>query len=432
MPHILQRISQSLRDGAPTGLYSVCSTHPLVLKAAVLQALTDHTPLLVEATCNQVNQVGGYSGMRPADFRDFVFDLAAEHGFPLENVILGGDHLGPNPWSHLAAEEAMLYAEEMVAEYVRAGFEKIHLDASMACRDEQLPLPDSVVAERAARLCKAAEAASSGKPCFYVIGTEVPVPGGATESLAELEVTPYARAASTLETHRRIFAEAGLAAAWPRVMALVVQPGVEFNHDSVVDYVSGKTRELRKLLQNANGLVFEAHSTDYQRPAAFRELVRDGFAILKVGPALTFALREALFALERIEQELVPASACSNLRDVVEREMLERPQNWAKHYHGTPSEQQILRRYSYSDRIRYYWGVPPVEAAVATLFKNLEQVVIPETLISAMLPEQYHAARQTGVRFTPEALVIAKIQQALKPYAEAGICRLPTDVLQAV
>jgi len=326
----------------------------------------------------------------------------------------------------------MQHAEEMVAEYSRAGFAKIHLDASMACLGEQNPLPDSVVAGRAARLCRAAEAASGGQPRFYVIGTEVPVPGGATESLAELEVTPYARAAQTLETHREIFFQSGLEAVWPRVIALVVQPGVEFNHDSVVDYVSAKTAELQKLLQDAGGLVFEAHSTDYQKPAAFRELVRDGFAILKVGPGLTFALREALFALEVIEQELLPPAAWSQLAEVVEREMLEHPQNWVKHYHGTPEQQRILRRYSYSDRIRYYWGVPAVQEAVEILMKNLNSVAIPETLVSAMLPEQYQAARKDDLRVTPEDMVILRVQQALQPYAAAGICKLTGHALKSV
>jgi len=432
MPHILQRMSIALRDGAPFGLYSVCSAHPLVLRAAVLQALQDDTPLLVEATSNQVNQFGGYSGMRPADFRDLVFSVARSQGYSTANIILGGDHLGPNPWSHLPADEAMQHAEEMVAEYSRAGFAKIHLDASMACCGEHAPLPDAVVAERAARLCRAAEAASEGAPRFYVIGTEVPVPGGATECLAELEVTTYERASQTMAVHREIFASAGLTAAWSRVIALVVQPGVEFNHDSVADYVSAKTIALRELLSDAENIVFEAHSTDYQRPAAFAELVHDGFGILKVGPALTFALREALFALERIEQELVPPGQSSDLSNVLEREMLAHPEHWVKHYHGTPQQQKILRRYSYSDRIRYYWGTAAALSAVDKLLQNLNSIAIPETLLSAVLSAQYQSVRRGGLRITPEALIVAKIQQAIQPYAAAGICRLTDQFSQLV
>ncbi len=416
---ILQRLGSSFRSGTPEGIYSVCSAHPLVLEAAARQAVADKTSLLVEATSNQVNQLGGYTGMRPEDFRDFALCIATRHGLPEENLILGGDHLGPNPWQHLPAEEAMQLAETMVAQYSAAGFAKIHLDASMACLGEKAPLPDCIVAQRAVQLCRAAEQASGGRPRYYVIGTEVPVPGGATESLAELQVTTRDHALRTLQIHRETFACAGLKDVWPRVIALVVQPGVEFNHDSVVDYVSGKTAALQQLLSDEGSIVFEAHSTDYQRPAAYKQLVRDGFAILKVGPALTFALREALFALELIEKELIPHERCSHLADVVERQMLLHPQHWSKHYHGTAEEQRLLRRYSYSDRIRYYWTEPEIKAAVDLLMQNLESVAMPEALLSAALPQQYLAVRAGSLRPTPHELVIHKILQAIEPYATA-------------
>lgn len=418
---ILKQLHSSYRNDSPVGIYSVCSAHPLVLEAAVRQAAANGSDLLVEATSNQVNQLGGYTGMRPEGFRSFTLGIAAAHGLTPERLILGGDHLGPNPWQHLPAEEAMLLAEAMVREYSRAGFTKIHLDASMSCKGDPTPLPDSIVAERAARLCRAAEEASEGAPRYYIIGTEVPIPGGATESLTELQVTSYAQAKNTLDIHREIFFAAGLGEVWPRVIALVVQPGVEFNHTSVVDYDANKTVSLRKLLNDQDGIVFEAHSTDYQKPHAYKDLVRDGFAILKVGPALTFALREALFALERIERELVPDSRCSHLVETVECEMVQHPEHWRKHYHGSAEDLRLLRRYSYSDRIRYYWPEPEVKATVDLLISNLESVSIPETLLSAVMPDQYRAVRAGDLRATPHELVIHAIQQALQPYASACV-----------
>ena len=119
---------------------------------------------------------------------------------------------------------------------------------------------------------------------------------------------------------------------WPRVVALVVQPGVEFDHLNVIDYERSATTELRHVLDTEEQLVFEAHSTDYQRPAQLRELVEDHWAILKVGPALTFAMREALFALALIENELVSRPSRSNLVEVVERRMLSAPEYWQAYY----------------------------------------------------------------------------------------------------
>ena len=58
------------RAGSAVGSPSVCSVHPLVIKAAVLRALDDDAPLPAEATSNQIDRFGGYTGMQPSDFRD--------------------------------------------------------------------------------------------------------------------------------------------------------------------------------------------------------------------------------------------------------------------------------------------------------------------------------------------------------------------------
>src|SRR5580704_2084237 len=170
------------RDRA-IGIASVCSAHPLVIEAALTS--THNEAVLIEATCNQVNQEGGYTGMTPAEFVRFVKSIARNVGFDLGRLILGGDHLGPNPWKHLPAPEALRRAEAMVRDYVAAGFTKIHLDCSMACSDDPTTLDEAVVAERAARLAAAAEAVverPGREPPVYVIGTEVPVPGGSAHA----------------------------------------------------------------------------------------------------------------------------------------------------------------------------------------------------------------------------------------------------------
>ena len=334
------------------GIYSVCSASPWVIRAAMQQAMDGDDLLLIEATSNQVNQQGGYTGMQPADFVRFIESIAEETGFPVRRLVLGGDHLGPNAWQHLPAAEAMSLAETMMAAYAAAGFRKIHLDASMRCADDPPQLADEVMAERAARLCAAAEAVAPDGDISYVVGTEVPTPGGADHSLSVLEVTRTPAVEHTLAIHQASFERAGLRTAWERVIAIVVQPGVEFDHDSVIDYLPEKAAHLQSFLQAHPQLVMEAHSTDYQRPQAFQELVRDGFAILKVGPALTFAQREALFALEAMEPWLVPAEKRSRLRATVERVMIGKPKQWQKYYQGSPAQQARLRVYSYSDRVR--------------------------------------------------------------------------------
>lgn len=72
----------------------------------------------------------------------------------------------------------------------------------------------------------------------------------------------------------------------------------------VHEYHREEAQTLSRFIEAQPGLVYEAHSTDYQSREALRALVEDHFAILKVGPALTFAFREAVFALAAIEEVL--------------------------------------------------------------------------------------------------------------------------------
>jgi D-tagatose-1,6-bisphosphate aldolase subunit GatZ/KbaZ len=168
-------------------------------------------------------------------------------------------------------------------------------------------------------------------------------------------------------------------------------------------------------------LVFEAHSTDYQTPENLRALVEDHWAILKVGPGLTFALREALFALARIEDELVEESRCSRLTHVIDERMTANPGWWQAYYEGDPRQVRLARRYSYSDRMRYYWPDPVIAAAVAQLVANLDAAGIPLPLLSQHLPDQYHRARRGELPIDARSIVVDRIRDALRPYSQA--CR---------
>ncbi|MDU7619664.1 MAG: class II D-tagatose-bisphosphate aldolase, non-catalytic subunit [Escherichia coli] len=378
MKHLTEMVRQH-KAGKTNGIYAVCSAHPLVLEAAIRYASANQTPLLIEATSNQVDQFGGYTGMTPADFRGFVCQLADSLNFPQDALILGGDHLGPNRWQNLPAAQAMANADDLIKSYVAAGFKKIHLDCSMSCQDDPIPLTDDIVAERAARLAKVAEETCrehfGEADLEYVIGTEVPVPGGAHETLSELAVTTPDAARATLEAHRHAFEKQGLNAIWPRIIALVVQPGVEFDHTNVIDYQPAKASALSQMVENYETLIFEAHSTDYQTPQSLRQLVIDHFAILKVGPALTFALREAA--------------------------------------------RRLARGYSYSDRVRYYWPDSQIDDAFAHLVRNLADSPIPLPLISQYLPLQYVKVRSGELQPTPRELIINHIQDILAQYHTA-------------
>lgn len=428
MNNTLIKIIEAQKSGKAVGICSVCSSNRYVLEAAMLQAKQDGTELLIESTSNQVDQFGGYSGMKPADFVAYVSGICNKMNFPIERVILGGDHLGPNVWRNQPAKQAMNLAKDQIKAYVEAGYTKIHLDTSMRCADdtgdEGSALKTEIMAERAAELCVISEMASADKPTrpFYVIGTEVPIPGGAQEKLTELMPTSVADLEETIEVTRTAFYDKNLNSAWERVTAVVVQPGVEFDDSHVVEYDRNKARHLSQLIEHYDHLVFEAHSTDYQTREKLKELVADHFAILKVGPALTFAFREAVFALAQMEQEYLAAKKrvpASNILPVIEKVMKENSQYWQHHYHGDEAELQFARKYSFSDRIRYYWPNPEIERALKKLINNLKENPLPLSLLSQNLPNQYWAVRQREIRNDPEDLIHHKIGEILKDYAYA-------------
>lgn len=412
MPSVLQDIPKAFAAGEHLGITSVCSAHPIVVEAALQLGKELNKSVLIEATCNQVNQDGGYTGMTPADFRTFVESIAKRVGFDVDQLILGGDHLGPNPWTYLDAAEAMDKAEVMITAFAKAGFTKLHLDTSMGCAGEPEALADELTAERAARLASAAEANTGDVAPAYIIGTEVPVPGGATHELDVLELTTPEAAARTYEVHKQAFEAAGLDDALSRVIGLVVQPGVEFGHSDVIHFEEAKATALTGSLSTLPNLVFEAHSTDYQTDDGLRALVANGFAILKVGPWLTFALREAMYALDGVADVLEGRAPQGGLMSKMEAVMQASPGNWQKYYSGDETEVWLQRHFSLSDRIRYYWPDPKAQEAVEELHDRLSDKTIPDPVLRQFLPS--HSA--TDGATDCHSLLVGAVKEVLKSY----------------
>lgn len=413
----LDEIVRAQKGGKAKGIPSLCSAHPWVLKAAMQNNAGN---LLIEATCNQVNQFGGYTGMTPADFIGYVRGIAEENKFPFEKIILGGDHLGPNVWQNEPAESAMQKSAVMMRDFLKAGFVKIHLDCSMRLADDPKGALDmEVSAKRAAQLAKVAEdSAAAGKLPSYVIGTEVPVPGGAHEHEEGVSVTKVKDAQQTIEVTREAFYREGLQSAWERVIAVVVQPGVEFGDDFVLEYKPEKAQELSKFIESQS-IVYEAHSTDYQTRAGLKQLVKDHFAILKVGPGLTFAFREAAFALALMEDELFSKEERSNLARVLDDVMVQRPEYWGKYYRGSEDERAFKRKYSLSDRLRYYWTDKQVQSALDKLIDNLHKKELPLSLVSQFAPIQYQRLRKNEIPNTVDAIIMDYVQIVLQDYEAA-------------
>lgn len=436
MRHPLKNIVEAQKKGIPSGMYSACTANALAIEAVMDRALKDKDYVLIESTANQVDQFGGYTGMKPVDFAEFVLSIARKVGFPEDKIILGGDHLGPLTWKDEPAETAMEKAKELVKQYVMAGFTKIHIDTSMHLGDDNpnTKLDTGIVAERGAILADVAERAYAqykeenpeAVAPVYIVGSEVPIPGGSQEEEEGVQVTSVSDFQETVEVFKKAFEKYNLENAWENVIAVVVQPGVEFGDDSVHEYDRSAAAELTSAIKDYPNVVFEGHSTDYQTPQALKEMVEDGIAILKVGPALTFALREALFALSHIENELFHGNEKikpSRFIEVLEEEMLKNPGNWIKHYHGNESKLRLSRKYSFSDRSRYYLPVKEVDDAINKMMSNLKSVDIPLVLISQYMPMQYTKVRNGLLKNDPESLVKDRVINCIDEYLYATSAR---------
>ena len=281
MKHPLQKMMEDRRNGIKAGIPSYCTANPLVLEMALRRAKELGKPVLIEATANQVNQYGGYTGMVPKDFYQMVLAMAEKIGVPEHQMILAGDHLGPLTWQNLPEKEAMEKSIELVYEYARAGFTKIHLDTSMKVADDpEGLLSTETIARRGAILYKAAmkgyEELKAEKPDIlrpvFVIGSEVPIPGGAQEAEDTLAVTSPDAFRDTVSTYRRVFKEEGIEDGMNDVIAVVVQPGVEFGDDQVFLYDHDAAVDLCAALKEYPQVCFEGHSADYQSPESLRNM----------------------------------------------------------------------------------------------------------------------------------------------------------------
>lgn len=428
--HPIKEILLDRDSGKKCGIASYCSANKVVIRTALMRAKRFNRPTLIEATANQVNQYGGYTGMVPAQFYHMVMALADELGVDRKLVILGGDHLGPLVWSGQPEVDAMAKAEKLVYEYVRAGFTKIHLDTSMKLADDaDGALSPYIVARRGVQLYKKAMAAYEAlkrerpdamRPVF-VIGSEVPIPGGAQEEEEHLSVTSPAALEETYHAYCTSFSQQGFPDAMEDVVAIVVQPGVEFGDNQVFLYDREKAAALCASLKKYPGLCLEGHSTDYQGRQQLREMCEDGIAILKVGPALTFGLRESYFSLCQIERELVPKEEQSYFIEVLESVMVEEPKEWINHYHGTERQKGIARKYSLSDRSRYYMNSARIEAAIDKLISNLRKYEIPMGMLHQYMPDALARIRAGKMSADPEALAIYGVEKYMEDYEYATL-----------
>ncbi len=391
------------------GVYSICSSNPYVIEASIEFAREKDDFILIEVTPHQVNQYGGYSGMTPDDFRNFIEKLIKQKNIERDRIILGGDHLGPLPWKDEPYFSAMKKAKELVKAFVESGYQKIHLDCSMPLGNDPQILSPEVIAERARELLEVAEdsAKKNNFELVYVVGTDVPVAGGGEEEgITTLE--DFRKSSLALKKYFK-----DIPHIWEKIVGFVIMLGIGFSYDKVFPYEREKTKEILEEIKKED-LFVEAHSTDYQTKEALRSMVEDGIRILKVGPALTAAFRRAVFLLSLIEDEVIKDKSKSNIKEILLEVMLEDNKYWRSYYKNN-NILKIDLYYNLLDRIRYYWEYKEVKKALNKLLDNFSEG-LDIKFIYQYFYDSYFLVREGKIKNNPISLIGNEIKKVLEDY----------------
>ena len=428
MQNIIQSWIADYKGGKSLALPSYCTGNQRVIEAILRYYADKQEYVLLEATANQVNQYGGYTGLKPLDYKNMVVSIAQRIGMDTKKLMFGGDHLGPLVWSKDTQNVAMEKAVQLVSLFVKAGYQKIHLDTSMKLGDDPVdqPLSNATIAKRGVVLFKACEEAfaelhsqdvNAVHP-VYIIGSEVPIPGGASgDDTKKLNVTRPEDFISTIEAYEKEFEKQGIRDAFKHIVGVVVQPGVEFDNDGVIEFDPEKAEALSKTISNYKHIVFEGHSTDYQTPYSLRKMVESGVFILKVGPALTFAYREALLGMEKVLNEI---NGFHGFSDALLASMGDNNVNWKNHYTKHAETLKMYQQYSFSDRCRYYLGDARVKNAINELKSMFNKTDIPLFLVHQFLPFQYCKIRDYNMKLDFDVIVDDMVSLVLDNYSYAS------------
>jgi len=417
-------IMEANRGGERKGIYAVESQNPTVQEAYLRQALGDGSPALFEI-CAEMLDLHGQSGkILPDDFIANVKRSAGKTGFPRDRLFFGVNDLSPSLWKDESIESALKKTRAFISALISLGFNKLGIHAAIPLKgdlaDQQLS--QEVIIAREAALYQAAEGAAAALPDeekpLYVIDLH---PGqGMTEDQDNMAHKEDVKIAIDR------FAETAVAAGLPemreRLLAVRIILGAGYNSEKVIPFGSSLLKELGGCVYGDKPVLLEALRTDFQPQMILDQLVDNHFAILSVGPELTYTMREVLFSMAMMENETMlgkPGVYLSNFIIELDRAMQSAPQHWEKYYSGNGFEQMIARKYSLYDRSRFYWEDKNVRKMKKRLFDNLIKYPIPLTVMRQFMPRQYERVAAGELENKPDALVMDAVRHALCRYSRA-------------
>ena len=289
------KIDKILKNKA---LPSFCTSNIDVIKTILYFCNVKKLPCLIESTSNQVNQHGGYTKKNPKIFVKEILNLKKKIGFNSKNFFLGGDHLGPLPWKHKKKSIAIKNSISLINEYLDQNYCKIHIDTSIRCKDDKY-IDNEKVLNRSNEILNNFRIKKKIKKKFLVLGTEVPLAGSGDNK--KLIPTNKKQISTEVLNIKKMFKKIGLK---NKFFGLVIEPGMKYGHSTIKKPNFTNFADKRNI-SIKNNFFYEAHSTDYQPNEVLKQLVKNNFKFLKVGPELTYNYSRSLFFMENIEKKKI-------------------------------------------------------------------------------------------------------------------------------
>ncbi len=341
-------------------LPSFCTSNIEVIKSILFFCNLKKLPCLIECTSNQVNQNGGYTNKTPKIFVEEISRLRKKIKFKPDRLFLGGDHLGPLPWNSKNNDIALKNSILLIKDYLNENFSKIHIDTSIKCKNDKY-INSKIVFNRTNRILNDFSIKKKIKDRFIVVGTEVPLAGSGDNK--KIIRTSIKQIETEFFNFKEIFQRLNLKKMF---FGLVIEPGMKYKHYTITKPNFYNFRN-KKNISKKNNFVYEAHSTDYQSQKILRQLVKNNFKFLKVGPELTFNYARSLFFMENIEKKKNKIKN-SNIKETIFSTMLKNKKYWNGYY---TKKKPGLFLNSKLDRMRYYFDTKEVKNSVLTLKKNI-------------------------------------------------------------
>ena len=341
-------------------LPSFCTSNIEVIKSILFFCHIKKLPCLIECTSNQVNQHGGYTNKTPKMFIKEILSISKKIKFNSKKLFLGGDHLGPLPWKKRSKTVAIKNSISLINDYLDQKFCKIHIDTSIKCKNDEY-INSDIIFERTNEILNNDNIKKKIKDKFLVVGTEVPLSGsGDNENIIK---TSKKQIETEVIKFKKILKKQNLK---NNIFGLVIEPGMKYMHSSVTK-PNFTNFTNKKNISKKNNFVYEAHSTDYQSKKILKQLVKNNFKFLKVGPELTYSYSRSLFFMENIEKNNFKLKN-SNIKKIIFSSMLKNRKYWEGYYEKKTPE---LLLNSKLDRMRYYFNSKPVVNSIKTLKKNI-------------------------------------------------------------